>query len=534
MSYIKWILFSFTFIFILTACNPPVYHQTETNVATVKQRIDETQQQSDAAKNPDPSLVVDQGYYVDQTPISLVKQPLWLKNHVTIHGESLPFSFFSKAIVKDNKNSIVTRYQTSLYPALAIPSLDYSGDIKGALDLLAAKSGYVYSIRGNEVYWQAFITKTFDIAFMPGASDYMMGNSGGSGSISGASSGGSSTTTTNTIIDDSASSQYSSLKGSLSVWDDLKNTITQLLSSEGKVVISQATTTVTVRDRPSNVELVSKYIHNLNHSLSQQVLIKVQILDVTLESDFNYGINWETVQKRLKGYEFSLIANYGTPVAITPFSSASAPNIGIAPKAGIANVGTGVNALINALSQQGKVSIVTEPRVVCLNNQVSAIRIVNQEGYLASIQTTALPAGGTSASTTTVTSQVTPGTLVTGLTLYILPKIMNNKIYLQVNADLSTSQGFKSISSTGTASTSTSATPAPTIQVPTNVTQKQFNQRSVIGSGDTLILSGFKQVSNTANAQQLLTSQSLGGKASTQVDSETIVLITPIILHGSA
>ncbi|MCC2666998.1 MAG: bfpB, partial [Gammaproteobacteria bacterium] len=124
------------------------------------------------------------------------------------------------------------------------------------------------------------------------------------------------------------------------------------------------------------------------------------------------------------------------------------------------------------------------------------------------------------------------GTVVTGLTLYILPKIMGDKVFLQVNADLSTNNGIATLSSTSGSSPSSGNT-SPVIQVP-NVTQKQFNQRSVVNSGDTLILSGFRQVSNQANAMQMFQSQALGGKAAVEVTSETIVLITPIILHGFA
>ena len=71
------------------------------------------------------------------------------------------------------------------------------------------------------------------------------------------------------------------------------------------------------------------------------------------------------------------------------------------------------------------------------------------------------------------------------------------------------------------------------IQLP-NITEKHFNQRSMIRSGDTLILAGFKQMTNRSGASQFLTSQSLGGTAAEQLNSETVVLITPIILHGSA
>jgi hypothetical protein len=159
---------------------------------------------------------------------------------------------------------------------------------------------------------------------------------------------------------------------------------------------------------------------------------------------------------------------------------------------------------------------VSEPRVVCLNNQVSVIRIVSQQGYVASVQNTTLAAGGT-APTSTVTSQVTPGIVITGLTLYILPKILKDHVYLQVNADMSTNNGFTTFSGSGG------------VQLP-NITEKHFNQRSKIRSGDTLILSGFRQVRNTANANQFLNSQALGGKGSIQSNVETIVLITPIIL----
>jgi type IVB pilus formation R64 PilN family outer membrane protein len=326
------------------------------------------------------------------------------------------------------------------------------------------------------------------------------------------------------------------LKGTLSVWKDLEATIKELLSPDGKVMVSEATTTVTVRDRPTNVALVGQYIKNLNHSLSRQVLVKIQVLDVALTSDFTFGINWSAVKKTLNGNLFQLNADYGTPVSITPLTSTAATSTGL-PQIGIdgsnSSGGSSVTALINALKQQGNVSIVTEPRVVCLNNQVSAVRIVNQRGYLASIQNTTVAGssqGG--ASSNTVTSQITPGTVVTGFTLYVLPKILGKKVYLQVNADLSNLQSIDTISSTGNG-TATAGGSSPLIQTP-RVTQKQFNQRSVIGSGDTLILSGFKQMTNQTGAMQLLDSQDLGGKASHQERVETIVLITPIILHGYA
>lgn len=533
---IVWILSCALF---LTGCNSPVYNQTEGNVADVTQRSQEALQKSDDLAKPVPPLLVKQGLYVDQTPVNLAKDPAWLKNRIILRGDQLPFSYYSRTIVSGSGKNVLTHYQVGLDEA-AMVSINYAGTVKGALDLLAAKTGYVYTVNGDDVYWQAFVTKTFDIAFMPGSSNYLMGKSdtggGSSASTSSSSSSSSSTsgTTVTAIVDDSSASQYSSLKGTLSVWKDLEATIAQLLSPQGKVIVSESTTSVTVRDRPTNVALVTQYIKNLNRNLSKQVLVKVQVLDILLNNDYNYGINWTAVKRTMQGNNFFLNANYGTPVSITPLvqtSNFTDPS-GAAglPQVGFENIAgsTGVTALISALTQQGKVSVVTEPRVVCLNNQVSVVRIVNQVGYLASVQNTTV--AGTGGTGNTVTSQITPGTLVTGLTLYILPKIMGKRVYLQVNADLSNSQGITQISS---ATGGSSGTATPIIQVP-SVAQKQFNQRSMINSGDTLIISGFKQVTNQTGAMQLFNSQDLGGKASTQRNNETIVLITPIILPGYA
>lgn len=537
----KIFLFCTTVIFLsLNGCYQykKVYNQTEGNVAEVALRTEQARKMSDAAIKPIPSLVVNEGLYVDKTPISLARQPSWLKNRIVLHGQELPFSYYSRTIVNEGARNVLTHYQLGLDPSVNV-AMNYSGSLQGALDLLAAKTGYIYVVNGNDIYWQAYVTKTFDIAFMPGSSDYMMGKASGSSSISSqGSKGPGSSNTVTAIIDDSSAAQYSNLKATLSVWKDVENSVKQLLSPEGKVMVSEATTSVTIRDRPANVRLAGKFIANLNANLSKQVLVKVQVLTVTLNNSFNYGIDWTAVKHTL-GSNFLLNANYGTPISVTnlgPFATtAPFPGTGVAGQPGLSQVGvqnpghsTGVTAIINALSQQGKVAVVTEPRVVALNNQVSVIRIVNQEGYLASVENTTVAgvAGGGSAGT--ITSQLTPGTLITGLTLYILPKIMGNKVFLQVNADLSNKISIDTISSGQTGNTT-----APVIQVP-RLTQKQFNQRSVIGSGDTLILSGFRQIQNAASAMQLFDSQALGGKASLQDNTETILLITPIILHGCA
>lgn len=520
----KWIVLFLSAMLALSGCQSPVYDQAVANVADVKIKTDKARKKSDDSAKPSPSLLVKQGDYVDTTPISLYKKPAWLKNHIEIRGDALPFSYYSRVIAAGAGAGILTKYQTGLDPAVRV-SINYAGTVEGALDMLATKAGYVYSVTGNKVYWQAFLTRTFDVAFMPGGTDYMMGKAAGGGSSSATtgSGGGGSGGSTISFGNDAADAEYSNISGKLSLWDDLRTTVEQLLSPDGKVTVSQATTSVTVRDRPTNVDLIGQYIRNLNTNLSKQVLIKIQILEVNLENTFNFGINWDLIANAFNQSPFILKGNYGTPIAISALTSQTGSLT--TPQFGTQGSGKtpSYTILFNALNQQGKTSVVSEPRVVCLNNQVSVVRITETEGYVASIENTSTGAGGTStAAQNTVTSQVTPGTLVTGLTLYVLPKIMGKQIYMQVNADLSTKIRIQTFGSGSSR-----------VQLP-NVQAKHFNQRSVIKSGDTLIMSGFRQLSNAANANQLLRSQALGGKAAIQDSSETVVLITPIILTGGA
>lgn len=126
-------------IFFIGGCQPPIYHQTIKNTADTKGRIEEQQRAfADKFKSPK-SILINQGLYVDQTPISLNRQPSWLRNHIVIRGDSLPFTYYSRLITDGAKKNVLTRLQPDIDDKLSI-TINYSGTVKGALDLLASKN----------------------------------------------------------------------------------------------------------------------------------------------------------------------------------------------------------------------------------------------------------------------------------------------------------------------------------------------------------------------------------------------------------
>jgi type II secretory pathway component GspD/PulD (secretin) len=113
--------------------------------------------------------------------------------------------------------------------------------------------------------------------------------------------------------------------------------------------------------------------------------------------------------------------------------------------------------------------------------------------------------------------------VTTGFTLYLLPKVQGNNIYLQISSTLSSLVSLETF-------TSGSGSSQNSIKGPI-VTQKRFNQRSLVPSNATLVIAGFKQLTNKANNSSLFGVDQLGGYGGSQDNIETIILITPSIIN---
>ncbi|MCD6055046.1 MAG: bfpB [Gammaproteobacteria bacterium] len=505
-SWLRVFILTILSIFLLSACfNPPMYVDT-------KNRINQSQEYAEQASKDGykaaPATLTKSGAYVDTTPMSLEQPPEWLKQKVTVHGTNLPFDFFVDRIV--DHTGVFVHYDNTVKRDQLL-SMNYSGTIQGALDDLKVLSDYGYDLHGNTLSWSAFETKTFNIAFLPGKTSFQVG--GESASSSSGSSSGSVQQTTASGLD--TGGQYSRLQSATDIWADLDKSLANLISPEGKVMVSQATTTVTVRDHPENIANIEKFIQKLNQTLSQQVMLDVQVLDVSLQHGFEYGIDWNLVKDKV-----TLSGGGEGPVSLTNLGDSTGMILGLGKTTTTDSDGneTEVSKVtISALKQQGNISVLTQPRVVTLNNQVATINITNQQGYLASVQSFL-----SGSDTGSITSDITPGQVISGLILYILPKIEGNEVYLQVSMTLAGDATLQNVFTEADDGGSK-------IQVPSQDFQS-FNQRAKVPSGNTLVLSGFKKLSDTANKTAPFGFDPVGNKGSNTVNQEMVVMITPVIL----
>jgi len=400
-----------------------------------------------------------------------------------------------------------------------------SGSLKGLLDTAAARFGVSWKYVDGAIQFFHTEARNFQINAIPGDATFSAtvtsgasstggaggGGSGGGGGGGSGSGGGSGVNASNT--------QNTAVASKLSVYTGIESAIKVMLSPYGRVLASPATGSITVVDTPDSLERIAGYIEGENKSLSRQIAINVTVLSVTVNDADQYGINWNAVYR-------SLHANFGLANA---YQGAASTGL-VALTAGVPTGGTskfsGSSAVIQALSEQGKVRRQTTASVVTLNNQPVPVQVARQTTYLQSMQSTLVAQIG-------ATTSLTPGVVTSGFNMSILPHMLTNgTVMLQFSTDISTLRSIRTINGSVDASGNvTSRIESPELDT------RNFLQRVAMKSNETLIISGFEQTddnlgrSGVGNPRNML----LGGGLSAAASKEVIVvLITPVTMRPTS
>lgn len=395
-------------------------------------------------------------------------------------------------------------------PAIA---LSYSGALAGFLDVVVARFGVNWEWQGDRIRIYRYVTKTFTLTALPGDTTTQNTISNQSGGSSGGSANNTASTST------SSSQQTGVSFSGLSVWRAVDDALKTIISSAGKVIVTPATGTVTITDTPQIVAIAERYVDELNVMLGRQVVVNVRVLSVELTNADQYGINWDAVFNSLSG-------NFGFTFKNAFAVDAAASNLAlkVLGTAGAATSSSpdmkawaGSSAIISALSTQGHVSQVTSATIPTLNNQPAPLQVGKQTSYLASSMTTI--ATGVGATTT-----LQPGLITTGFSMNLVPHILEKgKLLLQYAINISSLTGIDTVTSGGSS-----------IQTP-KIDTRDFLQRVMLNSGDTMVMAGFEQTSLNANTQGMGSAENVmlgGGVKGSRARSVLVILIQPVIYEG--
>ncbi len=325
----------------------------------------------------------------------------------------------------------------------------------------------------------------------------------------------------------SSSSGSTSLKTTesfeVAIWSELEGGVQGIIDmsgGEGKVMAEKSTSTITIAAPPQTMDRIQRYIERQNEILSKTVALHVDVISIQLKSSDSAALKLNGLLN--KANRFAL--DYGTGGAS---ELAAAADAGQAILGKISGDGSsaGTEFLVQQLSSIGNVSVDSQGDASTLSGMPVPLQIAQTIGYLAEVQTMVTSTSSASASNSQTT--MTPGSVVVGLNLRMLPQVMpdNRRIRLHLTASLSdlhgTDNGFNKYS-----------TGNQTIQLP-DIISRNIQQDTVIPNGRTYYVSGVSQTSVTVNKDGTGTGSMLalgGSQSGIKLRTMFIVAITPSIL----
>ncbi len=335
--------------------------------------------------------------------------------------------------------------------------------VKESLDVLRDLYGYEYRIEGNRVMVQAaslgsrIYQVSYPAARRVGRSDTRVT----SGSITATQSSGGGASASGSAASAQEGSQVATSTDA-DFWRELDQSLKAIVGTEGgrQVVVSQQTGVVVVRGFPKDLAEVDQFLRASRLAIERQVMLEAKIIEVTLKDGFESGINWAGLSGGNHRFSVGVDPNRvfvpgsigqaagvnagaivstlqdGVLTMSTLGQVLSSPAVsGGAGVLGMAFTSNGFNGLISFLETQGKVHVLSSPRVAAVNNQKALLRVGTDDFFITNVSTTTTSGAGGNVTTPSITVQpffsgisldVTPQIDEDGMvTLHIRPSVSN-------------------------------------------------------------------------------------------------------------
>ncbi|MFZ9034861.1 MAG: hypothetical protein ACO2ZM_01900 [Francisellaceae bacterium] len=387
----------------------------------------------------------------------------------------------------------------------------FNGKLSQLLDRLTAHHGlwWRYDETNHSVVIFRDETKTFAI-------DMLSGESSTSMTLSNSAQTQSATQKTTT--------SYSS--GKNNPWNSILATVQAMIGSEGKVIVSETDGYVTVSAIPSAMNRVEQYIKALNSTARKRIAIRIDVYDVQSANSASYGLDWDALYKITDGEISWNTTSIPNPLS-DPFSSA----IETATVSGSLATGpfAGSKLIIDALQKLGKTTYITGTTIYTVNSRSVPVQVSRSTDYVKEVSVTPLTNSDGSVSDQSQTS-VTPGTIHTGYSIVVTPKIIKgNEVLLNLSVNISSLLAMREKNF----SSGDSDNPN-TIELP-ETRDKTFMQTVPLESGQTAVLAGFQSNTDNSGTNSIgpASTWMLGGKKSTNHErTVTVVIVTPYIISS--
>ena len=501
--------------------------------ATIEREVENTVRLKEEAKTPMPVATND---------VVRVKNDIWLGDTSEVEYEGLPLpsylegpdgitlisnrpiSLYEIGDMINKITSLSVRYENDLeQDAIRVadnnqPSLEtigaqwtesdkmllsYKGPLSGLLDEVSNRFGIWWKYEKKQITFYKYITKTFVLYSLPTKPSLSV-NVGGSSTEG---SGGSSSVSLSSNI-------------SIDLWSNIESSLKSLISKGATMTTDQSNGTITLTGTPMDIRKAAKFIHEQNIRLSRQVAISVKVLQVNITDSDQYGLDLNAAFASSK----NAIRNVG--IAGAGSLGAEVPNT---LSMNIVSGDWNINAVLQALSEQGTTNLITSGTVTTLNNKPAPIQVIQTQNYISEITKTNSGSDGSYYDLSTETEEIE-----TGFTLDVLPRILEHgRMMMMFNLTLSDLIALEKVD-LGGSSDPENPNSGQYIQNPI-IETRGFTQEVALTSGETLILSGYERVENSVNKTGTGSAENsiLGGTATAEkTRSILVIMLTPVVLES--
>lgn len=305
------------------------------------------------------------------------------------------------------------------------------------------------------------------------------------------------------------------------LWKEMEEGLKTLVSKEGKLVMSKLANTLLVTDFSPNVRRIAEFLERVEGSAHRQVMIQAKVVEVALSDEFKMGLDWSAIT-RIGGLQGALSGGKS-------FAQALSPGIGVF-QIGVSDGDFSV--LLDAMSKQGQLNILSSPKVSTLNNQKAVIKVGRDEIFFEpefDVVTTTDPLTGQIKDTSSVLSSVEPRTVTIGVVLDVNPQISpDGYITMNIHPSVTELVKIEEFRLRGEVFAS-----APVIDV------RETDTVVRVSDGQTIIIAGMMQ----DKKEETVTETPLLGRIpglgvlfrntdQKQRKTELVILLTPTILVG--
>ena len=359
----------------------------------------------------------------------------------SLNVKDLPIDKFISALASETGYDIVLKPGTKANVTLDLKDVTFPEVIK-KLESLYSIDVEIGDANSYTIQPEKLITETFQLSGMT-----IIRQGVSSTNVSGAASGSDS------------SAQVSTSVANTDGFKEVTHTIAQIVGGAlgSTLYLDKQNSTVTVRTTKTLMEKVKEYVDYTNSMTQKQVIIEAKILEVHLDKQSQTGLNFNS-------NNFSL-----------NFSNANFEFRNITDTAsGLLNNFSGV---INLLSKQGDVHVLSSPRIATLNRKKALMKIGEDKYFLTESNRNTIAAANSVA-----TQNVSIRSVFSGISLDVTPEILDNDNIIMHVHPMVTSVNSQTISGTLSGTTTTISVPQTMVRE-TDAVLHAHNNQIVIMAG---------------------------------------------------